>query len=217
MRDPRLLVLAVMAVAATAFASPASAQTLEITDEATGNHCAAVTTFVTDVNGGCLTHANSEGLVSIRKHIFGIESTITNCYQEFAMRLSEDGTGYILEQAITGAMCARQACVNTAEPTQWPVSAFEGTPDFEGVFEGTEYLFVTFCVEPVGGGTEEGCSIDYPFQSRENQHSQEYGHVGEMPSRLLTGFRCEVIGHWNSETGGTHDGQAEQEVVVAHL
>ena len=217
----RLLLVAAMAVATITFGvSGASAQTLELTDENTGNHCAAVATSGTNVTGGCLIHANSEGTVELRKHVFGIESHITNCNNEFHGRADEDASNAsrIFEQHLTGANCARQACAETFEKggTPWVASGFEGTP--QGLVEGTEYLTTNFCVEPVGGGADEMCEIDVPFQTAENQHRAEFGHnvAVEMPGHGISGFRCELKGHWNTELGGTEDGTAEQEVVVAH-
>jgi hypothetical protein len=214
MRNARkVLLLAVMALAAMAFAaSTASAQSLELTDEATGAHCPAVTLNGTDVDGGCLTHATSESAIELRKHVFGIESHITSCNNEFAGRVSEDAQGYIFEQVLSGAGCARQACKPTGEGTPWAASGAENTGTGAQGF-----LTTDFCVEPVGGGTDETCEIDVPFNAYSNQHRQEYGQAGEMSSHGISGFRCELVGHWNSETGGTHDGQAEQEGIVAHI
>lgn len=193
-------------------ATPAVAETLELKNESTGNHCSAVSLSGTDVDGGCLTHATSNAGVVLRKHVFGIESNITTCDNEFAGRLSEDAEGYLLEQVLTGAGCSRQACKPSSEATPWAAHGFEGTP--QGVTEGDEYLTMNFCAEPVGGGTDETCEIDVPFQTYEQQHRQEYGHTSEMGSHGISGFRCELVGHWTSETGGTHDGAAEQQITL---
>lgn len=193
-------------------APPPPVPDLEVEDEATGNHCADVTTSGTDVNGGCLTHASSEGNIELRKHVFGIESHITNCSHEFAARVGEDMTGDVLEQALAGASCSRQACKDGAgEGFPWSLTGSEGVG-----LEAAQFVTATFCVEPVGGGTGEVCEIDVPFDAYASQHRQEYGHATEISAHGSTGMRCELIGHWNSETGGTHDGQTEQELVVAH-
>jgi hypothetical protein len=215
MRNVRkLMLLAVTALAAMAFAATsASAQTLEITNEAGGAHCSAVSLSGTDVNGGCLTHATSEANIELRKHVFGIESHITSCNNEFAGRVSEDATGYIFEQVLSGASCTRQACKPAGEGTPWAASGSEGS-----FLEGEEFLTTNFCVEPVGGGTDETCEIDVPLDDgTAGNHVQEYGHASEMSSHGITGFRCELTGHWISETGGTHDGDPEQEGVISHI
>jgi hypothetical protein len=211
----KLLPVLAVAVATIACVTPAAAQTLEVKQE-NGSHCPSVTLTGTDVNGGCLTHATSEGTGELRKHVFGIESHVTSCASEFYFRVESDGSGYILEQVLSGAGCNRQACKDgLGEQQPWKASGLEGMPP--GATEGTEYLTSTFCAEPIGGGQDELCEFDIPFQSYENQHRQEYGHAAEISSHGTAGFRCELISHWNTETGGSHDGQAEQEVTVRHI
>jgi hypothetical protein len=198
----RLLWLAAVAVTTMVLVSPATAQTLEIAEEA-GAHCPAVTLSGTDVDGGCLTHITSNGNVELRKHVFGIESHITSCVHELHGRISEDAEGYLLEQVLSGVGCQRQACIASgSEPTPWEIHSFEGTP--QGVTEGSEYMTLTFCVDPLGGGQDELCEIDIPFQGYVSQHRQEYGHAAELSAHGVSGFRCELVGHWNSETGGAH-------------
>jgi hypothetical protein len=214
MRNVRKLVLlAVMALAAMALAAP-SASALEITNEAGGAHCAAVTLNGSDVDGGCLTHATSNGTIELRKHVFGVESTITTCDNEFTGRVNEDASGYIFEQVLSGAGCTRQACVVSGEGTPWAANGTEtlGSNPTSGT------LTTNFCVEPVGGGSDETCEIDVPFAQNAGagNHTQSYGQAGEMPSHGISGFRCELVGSWSSESGGTHDGQAEQEGIVGH-
>jgi hypothetical protein len=214
MRNLRKLVLLAMAAsAAMAFAaSSASAQNLELVNEATGVHCPAVTLSGSDVNGGCLAHATSEGTIELRKHVFGIESHITGCNNEFAGRFNEDANGYIFEQVLTGASCSRQACKDGGgEGTPWAASAIE-IPILRAT------MTTNFCVEPNGGGTDETCEIDIPLvEVPKGQHRPEFGQVAEMPSHGISGFRCELVGHWNSEVGGAHDGDAEQETLWIHI
>lgn len=202
-----------------AMAIPASAvhaQTLEFTHEFTGNHCPSVTRLGNSVDGGCLIHATSEWTVELRKHVFGIESTITSCNHEFHARLNEDGTGYVIESNLTGAGCARQACKDQGVfIIPWSASAYEGLPS-SGVGEGSEYLTVGMCYEPVGGGTDEMCELDIPYQT-DASHRGELGHVFEMPSHGFTSSRCEIVGHWNTEAGSYHQGDFEEEAPVAHL
>jgi hypothetical protein len=206
------------AIIVAAIVIPAQAAGFVTYSREGGSACDGLMTALgTDVDGGCLTHATSEGTIELRKHIFGIESHITGCNNEFAARFLSDGSGWIFEQALSGASCSRQACrvPNTSNP---PI--LEGDPwkahGTESFGSGQGTLTTSFCVEPVGGGTDETCEIDVPFRSYSNEHRQEYGQVGEMSSHGMTGFRCELVGHWNSEVGGTHDGQAEQELVVTH-
>jgi hypothetical protein len=229
-----MLLLAISATVAVAFtASTASAQgpNLKIENEplAGGTHtaCPAVvfpgSGGATDVDGGCLIHASSEGFttdptsmgnVILNKHVFGIESKITECHNEFHGRVDSAGEGYIFEQVLIGNGCTRQACKSGTEGIPWEAHGNEGVR-----VEETEYLTTNFCVEPVGGGTDETCEIDVPFNkvAPGNQHIYEFGHATELPSHGVSGFRCELIGHWISETGGVHDGQNEQEVEIEHV
>jgi hypothetical protein len=201
-------VLAMLACVVGLSAQVASAPSLEITNEDTQQHCTAVTLTGTDVDGGCLGHAASEG-VELRKHVFGVESHTTVCQLEFEGRLDEDATGFALEQIFSGANCSRQACAVGGEATPWPVQGAETA--------GTEHITANFCIEPLGGGTDETCEIDIPFDQDPSTHTVELGIAGEMAGHGISGFRCEVIGHWVSETGGTHDGDAEGDLVVTHL
>jgi hypothetical protein len=98
----RSLAASAVTIATTALAtSTASAATLEIRNEAGNTHCPAVSISGTDVNGGCLIHATSEGEIEIRKHVFGIESHITTCGSEFWGRVDEDAVGYAFEEQLT--------------------------------------------------------------------------------------------------------------------
>jgi hypothetical protein len=58
--------------------------------------------------------------------------------------------------------------------------------------------------------------IEVPFETNNTTHVTEFGHVTEIPGTGLAGFRCEIVGHWVTETGGTEDGVAETEVNVTH-
>lgn len=212
----RLFISALLAVLLMSFAASASAQDFTIKDEATGIPCPGGSIGGTDVNGGCLLHGVSEGNVEFRKHTFGIESHITNCNLEYSARLDSAGDGFMTEQVLSGASCSRRACIASGnEPTPWGFESYEGAAPGP-LQEGTEYMDLHFCIEPPGGGTDETCAIAVPFQSYSNPHRLEYGHAGEMGWHQPTGFFCELIGHWTTDVGGTHDGQPEQEVIVIH-
>ena len=184
----------------------ALAQTLQPKAESSGAPCPAVSLSGTDVNGGCVIHATSESAVTLKKHVFGIESTITTCDIEFHARLDDDASGYMFEQQITGAGCTREACAESAgESTPWAFTGAEGS-----ALEGDKFLATSLCVETLGGGADETCEIDLPLDSP--AHFIELGHVTEMSAHGLSGFRCELVGHWTTETGGTHDGANEEAV-----
>lgn len=237
----KLMLLASMVLAAMALAAPSAMAEhetpegdLTVTNEDTATSCGTATRTGTDVNDGCLIHAESEGFeagapsVVLRKHVFGVESTITTCHNEFFGRVGGNAAGWILEQQLSGAGCTRAACdeVDPGESRPWHAVGHESLlandPEPVGSRD-PQHLTVDFCVEPVGPphGAEETCIIEVPFTQFDTgtTHTQEFGHGGglEMDGTGLGGFRCEIKGHWQTETGGTHDGQAEQEVQVAHV
>jgi hypothetical protein len=210
-----LSVAAAVAALLALAAGSASAQTLEIkTEAANPAHCPAVTLSGTDVDGGCLGHA--EGInIELRKHVFGVESHITRCNNEFHGRMNEDASGYVFEQILTnpsgGGTCARQPCKDGAgEAIPWAATGSEGAS-----LEGNEYMTTNYCVEPVGGGTDEFCEIDVPG-APVGSHDGEAGHATEMSAHGVSGYRCELIGHWVNETGDTHDGNPEQSIEGVH-
>jgi hypothetical protein len=202
------MLLAVATLAAIAFAAPsAPAQSLEFSGEWDGTHCPAVHKTVTDVNGGCLFHAFPDHTTIFRKHVFGIESTITYCHLELHGRIDENGSGYALEQNLSG--CSRQACATNGEGDPWPFTSSE-------LGGNTKAMTLTLCIEPTGGGTDETCEIDLPFRDIAG-HGYELGNGSELASHGTSGFRCELEGHWVMESGSTHDGQAEIPFEVTHL
>jgi hypothetical protein len=249
MRNARrqLLLLAIMALAVTAIAAPAALaqsnpenhETLEAVNAATLVHCPAITKPTTHtVSGGCLIHAKSQGEVELRKHVFGIESHITSCENEFWGRLNEDAEGYITHQLLSHASCVRQPCKEAGEstPTPWPAHGDEvhkpGVNGETGVASPiaghTEVLTTNFCIEPIGGGADETCEIDVAFNQTATPNQYEFGGAGtEMASHGISGFRCELVGHWITEhikDGSAQgkeenmaNGQQEIEVKVTHL
>lgn len=210
----RLSLLAGAALAATVFAAATALgqieeahETLEVTDEVTTDHCPAVNANPA-VSSGCLLHATSEGSVELRKHVFGIESHITNCNTETWGRVNEDAEGYIFHQLLTGASCQRQPCKVSGVSTPWPGHGDEAhNPTLDrgetGVssIEGTEVGEFVFCVEPLGGGSDESCEIEGPGNGiLAVSHQGEGGHVTEIPGHGIGGFRCEIIGHGQTES-----------------
>jgi hypothetical protein len=220
----RGLIPTVMVVAAaTAIgASTALAAALEVKNEkAAGVHCPAVTLSGTDVDGGCLIHAKSENFgrgagVEFRKHVFGIESHITRCDFEFWGRVDEDATGYGFEQQLSGANCTRKACDEESESIQWVAVAGEIAPQ-------TETMTMGFCFEnSFNDEGDESCEVDLPFKNNPaTDHRTELGSAlaVEFSGHGVSGFRCELAGHWNSEASGTvsHDGQLPTNLTVNHL
>jgi hypothetical protein len=222
MRNARKLVLlAVMALAAMALTAPTAFgqlqedhETLELKNTTTGVHCPAVN--MANKSGGCLIHAKSEPTqgVELRKHVFGIESHITTCDNEFTGRVNEDAEGYIGHQLLTGASCVRQPCKVDGVTTEWPAHGDEAHKDTvpkageTGVLPShghREVLTVTFCVEPIGGGADESCETSVPF-NQTVAGKAEFGTGEEIAGHGFSGFRCELIGHWETEHTSSPEG-----------
>lgn len=231
MRTVRKLSLLVgAALATTAFVAPTALaqieedhETLEVTNEASQQHCPAVNQDIS-VSSGCLIHATSEGGVLLRKHVFGIESSITTCNTETWGRVNEDAEGYIFHQQLTGASCQRQPCKVSGVSTPWPGHGDEAhNPGVDGEtgvtsIEGTEVGTFTFCVEPIGGGTDESCEISGPGNGiLAVSHQGEGGHVTEVPGHGVGGFRCEIVGHGQTESteGFLENDNTKQEESIA--
>jgi len=203
MRVARIFVpIVTMAFTAIAFAtSSASAQSLEFTTQ----HCSPVTLTGHSVAGGCEIHAASEGEITLRQHIFGIESQVSVCENEFTGRLDEDAEGYITEQVLSDhGACNREPCDEETAPKEkrpWHVTGRE-----EELHAGyPETLRASFCVETPTNTTrpqgETTCLVDVPFRDDEASGLQEFGEPPptEMPGTGTAGFRCELIGHWMTE------------------
>jgi len=228
----KLALLATLALTALAFAAPtATAQTspLEITNEATGEHCPNITVSGAGhtVTGGCVIHLVSENEFVLRQHIFGIESQVLICESEFTARLNEDAEGYATNQILPDhGACNREACDEETPPKEkrpWHMGGFEGATTPEPHPDFNEFIRLRFCVEtptntshPSG---ETNCEIDIPLREVESagSHQYELGEAGvfpgaEMAGHGTAGFRCELIGHWLTENDGSYD-----QVEAAHI
>lgn len=212
----KLLAAAITVLAAMSFGAASAHGVLIVTNEGTGAECSKPTTSGTSVSNGCLIHFSSLGTIEIRKHVFGVESHITNCTMELYSRLGsgslgppvQEATGYFLEQDLSGLNCSRQGCKPSSESNPWEYRLTETA--------GTITLTTNICVEPKGGGTDENCEIDIPFTPLAD-HGYRIGMAGEMPSHGITGFRCELVGLFDNEVSGTHDAVSVVTVEITHM
>jgi hypothetical protein len=209
MLDKRVLPAAALAAMIAVSAAPAAfAAGVSSTSESSGAACPGVSLSGTDVNGGCHMHITGEH--EFRKHVFGVETHITNCAIESAVRINGSGSGFYLEQILTGPTCSRQAVKVGGEAVPWPFSDSE--------VSGGILRTVNFAIEPVGGGTDETCEIDLPINPRAQSHKWEIGRATiEFSSHGISGFRCEIVGHQLTETPGTHDGENEVGIEYFHV
>jgi hypothetical protein len=95
--------------------TPASAQ-VEITDEASTDHCPPVSMVGTTVTGGCPMKIESQG--NIVTEAFGVPVAI--CEESFEARVDEDGNGIAYDQDFNGANCPIEPCSSGGSTLAWP-------------------------------------------------------------------------------------------------
>lgn len=221
----RLSVLFAVAVAITGGGAPAAAvQTIDLREEESGLDCIGGTYEAHEITEGCLIHANGEGAMELRKHVFGIEAHITACTLEFHGRFDNEMSGLLLEQVMEGAGCTREACkMANGEAYMWG-KYVPGVDEVNKAYadegespEGTTFYRVVLCFQQLNGTGKESCEVEIPFDYLPTQHRIEFGHAGEISSVGASGFDCEIVGHWITEYGDIHDGRDEQEVIVLHM
>lgn len=182
-------------VAAFALAGPASAQ-IEVTEEATGNHCSAVSLSGHTVSGGCVVAAQTEAgaPATLSAHIPGSgESVFSVCDNSFGGHVQETGHGFIDNQSLSGASCALTPCQEAGAVNKpWPLYMHE--------FANQLSLVTSFCVNSPAG--ESVCSVDLTIVD-------DGDHAYEVRNRAVaTGSRCSqnpavsLAGHWIF-SGGT--------------
>jgi len=204
-----LLTLFVAAVAALAAPSAAFAQ-LEVTDEATGQHCGSVSVSAHAVSGGCKSHFTGE--VEYWMHVFGVETLVTRCQKEITLYWNEERliTGYsvVLFNEPFGDPCTRRSCREAGGGEQpWPGDSSEAG--------GGESIRLTSCIEPLGGGTDQVCTVDLPLVDT-SDHSFQIGDGTEVPGVGTAGFRCEEVAELHVEaTPNAEAGETDFE--VTHL
>jgi hypothetical protein len=213
----RLFLLAVAAVAAMAFASPALAQTdVEIRHEVGGAHCEAVTMEDEGhgIDGGCWLHATSVGAVVLLQN----EVPVTSCLNEFEARVDEFGHGYIYDQQLTEpppppVTCGVEPCTEDGgslpadEQEEWEFQIDEPN----GPSEEEERLTANFCISPIGAmGTKTRCELEVDVVDLDT-HDYRFATAG-----LPGGTHCHapvgivsVAGAWDLEVAGAEHPDAE--------
>jgi len=162
-----LLLAATAAITAMALlASSAFAQSVEVVNEDTGNHCGEVVEDDVGHNtsGGCqvrATNAPGTGFTTFA-HVPGSGEIVTSsCQNIFVANISEDGVGYIdvdantfAESEVTG--CVVEPCDEAEDGTtphadfEWPIS---GIAEFGA---SREELVFAFCIRNHAAGVPEG-------------------------------------------------------------
>lgn len=196
-RAHRLLLTAVLTAIATAFiAASASAQSVEMVDEATGTHCGNVVEEANHgVSGGCMLVGASTVSTQTISHTGTSEVVTSGCETELTAHVGPTG-GYVSVDDTTihtnpGAGCFLTPC---DEP-----GAGSGHPEFEwplsGLFEyggSQEALVATFCIRTSFSAEGEGntfCTliVDIAQTDHEQVLTADQQPCFENPSTELSG------------------------------
>jgi hypothetical protein len=179
--------MAVTALAMTASSASADEHELpvEVSNEATTDHCSAVTIVGHHVEGGCHVDFVSPAGTDIPLHAYiPNRTTISNCEVYLEGQVDENGEGYVTEAILSpphnpGVPCTRTAC-DEEEPSHemlpWPFHIREHGPD-------NEEVEATFCLRDNDPELPEGtqgieCEVHLEFTDLGN-HQYEIGHATE--------------------------------------
>lgn len=182
MRTPlhrRALLAVAVAVAAMA-ATASSASALEVENEATGDHCSAVT-YVNHGSGtgGCPFSASNEGRIEL-----GTPLGMIDCDNIFQGRVGEDGSGFIFAASIFN--CSPHTvdeCKEAGIPNNWPIYLTSET-----------MLQINFCVVAFGFLTIN-CNLP-GLTFRQITHTSAEVSTGGVHRGCDTGSGNSVRGHW---------------------
>jgi hypothetical protein len=162
--------------------------------EATGTGCSEVSLSGHVASGGCVLHASGE--VLLQGHVFGIETTASDCVMEVGGRVDGDGKGWLT--SITHSDhpglndCTRTACKEAGGGTiAWPIAISESSP-------GVHQIALTFCVTPDGGGSNQTCTVALPI-SEGVDHDYEIGPFHIRASAQTNAPGCEWEGQLHLE------------------
>lgn len=193
----KALLITALAVATAILLTPSAfAQTVEVVDEATAQHCADVTATDHVVSGGCIVQIADETTTTtdFYTHIPGIgEVVFSECTVALDVHVGEDGLGFIGDQAFGGEDCVLMPC-DEAAPShvnlEWPLTLME-------LGGGSEVLTHTFCVrnsESVEGEGLVRCTVHLTVT--QTAHSQELS-ADQRPCH--ENLATEVSAHWETE------------------
>jgi hypothetical protein len=220
MRLARKLFLFAAAIAMFAIAAPA-ANAIEVTDEASGNHCSEVSTDEGQENAmhvvsgaNCEVHATTEDetTANLAGHWEDTgEVTFSRCENEFNARLHESGNGLIYNQILTEpdppAVCGLAPCDEANEAKiPWPANLMEF-----GAFEALQVTFCTRLSTTEPGDQGNPCTVFIPLDVGPD-HEYEFTTIAPGPtlphstgaplqSRCSQNAAVSLTGHW--EVTGT--------------
>lgn len=210
MRLALKLISAALAIACLALsAATANAQSFEVIDEESFNHCGETTLIGHFVSGGCNFETESESHIAMVVQTAGGPVTVANCNWHLEGRVDEAGAGWFTEALLasepppgTVPGCTRAACDEANGGMRpWPFVGIESGP-------GSETVELTLCVRTVAsgpGGAGTSCELHLPFLDN-GDHDYELG-VGStqgcenLPPLSFQGIHLvnEVPGGWDLE------------------
>jgi hypothetical protein len=167
-----------LAIAALAVVAP-TASAIEITDEATSEHCSEVTVAEGVPSGGCPMYFQSEERVLFLGNGF----SAALCNFQFEMRLDEAGAGYIYDQTFTE--CAGTLMTPCPENQLWPVQLHEDVL-------GNHLMEAEMCIQ-VGGALVLCHLADFPLEQA--NHDNVEIHFDDGPT-IFDARSCEGPVFW---------------------
>ena len=198
----KLSVLAVVAVAAAALGA-SSASAVEVSEEATGDHCTATVLMSNhSVEGGCKFRAVSEEETKIQVQIAaGVWFTVSSCEDQFEAAMGESGEGYLYVTTsghAAGDPCTRAQC-DEGEAGATPHAKMP----WHLRLNNTTSMEVRFCLRT--NNTAEGtagisCHTNYAV-SISPTHRYE---LTAKPSVCENNTNIRFVAHWNQVVDQAH-------------
>jgi hypothetical protein len=183
-----LTAMALSAFAMTAGSAVAQETPIEVRDEDDVGNPFCGTTIAT----GCPVHA--AGSSTLFQHVFGAESQVSSCTDEFQGVVLRNGSGHIHtyrnNHATAPAVCTRVPCATAAE-REWRITNAGETGPNRGHFN------IRFCLR-TETGSDTHCPIEVRVASNANNHVTEF-FANDAGGDIAFGIRCEVTGDWNIE------------------
>lgn len=195
-----VLVTAIASVVAAFGTSPANAQSVEVTKEATDTHCPEVMLVNHLVDGGCEVHLPQ--YQTVRFYVMGGTILLDSCTLELWMSVNEDGFGYFHNQVMNPANCNVWVCQEAGggkKPWSFQISE-------DGA--GTERIYTAWCLRGITGG-EFICNVDFTWTNL-GSHSYEMAGLYTQPS-FCEGVVVSIAGYWRTEV------DANTNIEVTHL
>lgn len=168
--------------------------------------------------GGCRAHVASVGTVPLVNHnAAGVETVISNCNVEFDLRVDAAGEGYLTHHEFTGgAGCTTKPCGQVTPPTtEGRIWSFF---TFESEVAGStdrERATVLFCIEFLPSSPASHCEVTVPF-SQPSTHRYSF-NANDVSCHGPTPTN-EVTGVFNVEAtpGVSGENLAEQNIEIRH-